>query len=231
MIMNVTVTRWRNVTADADSLGVAAYVKRGRNLLAAAALNPSLKPDVMDLAMRVSCTPERVERVPTHLNAESSLEATAQMPPSDLYALADDPQLKDIAPDVASLRTGGHGNDGMTPKLDPAVIRRAFGTPKPTLTHSYRPGLALSANLSRPDGVLQPYSGGKLGIEQPVLRGSGRPGGVPADRLDAYVPEWNRAAIENIFATHLEDWPALIRSLRTTADKRIAARTRSERLQ
>jgi hypothetical protein len=37
--------------------------------------------------------------------------------------------------------------------------------------------------------------------------------GVPASQLDGYVPEWNRAAIENIFATHLEDWPALLRSL------------------
>jgi hypothetical protein len=42
--------------------------------------------------------------------------------------------------------------------------------------------------------------------------------GIPANRLDAYVPQWNQAAIENIFATHLEDWPALIRSLNTTAD-------------
>ena len=37
--------------------------------------------------------------------------------------------------------------------------------------------------------------------------------GVPVAQLDAYVPEWNRTAIENIFATHLEDWPALLRSL------------------
>jgi aspartate/glutamate racemase len=41
--------------------------------------------------------------------------------------------------------------------------------------------------------------------------------GVPAGQLDAYVPEWNRAAIENIFATHLEDWPALLRSLEALA--------------
>ncbi len=39
--------------------------------------------------------------------------------------------------------------------------------------------------------------------------------GVPPSELDVYVPEWNRATIENIFATHLEDWPALLRSLHT----------------
>jgi hypothetical protein len=38
------------------------------------------------------------------------------------------------------------------------------------------------------------------------------------DRLDAYVPDWNRSTIENIFATHLEDWPSILRSLHTTAE-------------
>ena len=41
--------------------------------------------------------------------------------------------------------------------------------------------------------------------------------GLPVGMLDTYVPEWNRAAIENIFATHLEDWPALLRSLNALA--------------
>ena len=42
--------------------------------------------------------------------------------------------------------------------------------------------------------------------------------GIPAGQLDSYVPDWTRATIENIFATHLEDWPALLRSLRTVGD-------------
>jgi len=42
--------------------------------------------------------------------------------------------------------------------------------------------------------------------------------GVPVHELDAYVPEWNRSAIENIFATHLEDWPAVLRSLQTVGE-------------
>ena len=47
--------------------------------------------------------------------------------------------------------------------------------------------------------------------------------GIPASELDTYVPEWNRAAIENIFAANLEDWPALLRSLHTTADTVLGA--------
>jgi hypothetical protein len=29
------------------------------------------------------------------------------------------------------------------------------------------------------------------------------------------VPQWTRHTVEKIFATHLEDWPALLRSMRT----------------
>jgi hypothetical protein len=33
-------------------------------------------------------------------------------------------------------------------------------------------------------------------------------------QLNVVIPEWTRSTVERIFATHLEDWPALLRSLR-----------------
>jgi hypothetical protein len=33
------------------------------------------------------------------------------------------------------------------------------------------------------------------------------------------VPEWTQRTVERIFATHLEDWPALLRSLRLVGDE------------
>jgi len=39
------------------------------------------------------------------------------------------------------------------------------------------------------------------------------------------VPAWTRDTVERIFATHLEDWPALLRSLRLVGDEvRLKAR-------
>jgi hypothetical protein len=32
------------------------------------------------------------------------------------------------------------------------------------------------------------------------------------------VPEWTQLTVEKIFATHLEDWPALLRSLRLVGE-------------
>jgi len=33
------------------------------------------------------------------------------------------------------------------------------------------------------------------------------------------VPEWTQRTLEQIFATHLEDWPALLRSLNTIGEQ------------
>jgi hypothetical protein len=32
------------------------------------------------------------------------------------------------------------------------------------------------------------------------------------------IPAWTQQTVEKIFATHLEDWPALLRSLRLVGD-------------
>jgi hypothetical protein len=37
---------------------------------------------------------------------------------------------------------------------------------------------------------------------------------LPPAQLNISVPEWTRRAVERIFATHLEDWPAVLSSLR-----------------
>jgi hypothetical protein len=39
----------------------------------------------------------------------------------------------------------------------------------------------------------------------------------PAE-LNVLIPQWMRETVERIFATHLEDWPALLRSLRLVGD-------------
>ena len=40
----------------------------------------------------------------------------------------------------------------------------------------------------------------------------------PAD-MNVLVPEWTQRTLEQIFASHLEDWPALLRSLRVVGEQ------------
>jgi len=98
------------------------------------------------------------------------------------------------------------------------VISHAFGTPKPTLANSYSPELL---NL-RTFPTLMGYSSRILAEswESNLLYYAALADQLylaPA-QLNVLVPEWTRSTVERIFATHLEDWPALLRSLRMVGE-------------
>ncbi len=41
---------------------------------------------------------------------------------------------------------------------------------------------------------------------------------VQPSQLNLRIPEWTEKLVEHIFASHLEDWPAVLRSLRAVGD-------------
>jgi len=43
--------------------------------------------------------------------------------------------------------------------------------------------------------------------------------GIRPDQLNVLVPEWTQKVVERIFASHLEDWPALLKALRSVGDE------------
>jgi len=211
IIAGVTVNRWRDITP-AQIRWVALHLQRGRALLAMAALNAQVEARVLD-SLRAYLQPSSIEWIDDHLFVPGDFENTAaHVPSSVLYAIAADPALENIQPDLASLEiealAARHRAD-----LTPAAIGRAFGTPKPTLTHSYRPGLLYLRTFPALMGYSSRVLAESWESNNLYYAALADEAGVPAAKLDAYVPEWNRSAIENIFATHLEDWPALLRSL------------------
>ena len=92
-------------------------------------------------------------------------------------------------------------------------------TPKPMLSTSYQPELL---NL-RTFPTLMGYSSRILAEswESNLLYYAALADDVhmaPAE-LNLRVPEWTQQTVERIFATHLDDWPALLRSLRLVGDE------------
>ena len=99
-----------------------------------------------------------------------------------------------------------------------AAISRAFGTPKPTLAASYTPELL---NL-RTFPTLMGYSSRILAeswessnLYYAALADEMQ---LAPSQLNVVIPQWTQKTVERIFATHLEDWPALLRSLRLVGD-------------
>ena len=41
---------------------------------------------------------------------------------------------------------------------------------------------------------------------------------LPPAQLNVRIPEWTQKLVEQIFASHLEDWPAVLKSLRQVGD-------------
>jgi hypothetical protein len=212
MIVGVTVNRWRGITPE-QLRWVSLHVARGRALLAASALDPALAPRVMDCLLRY-LPPARVEWIDDNLRDSTFENIALQVPTSVLYSLAADPALRDASPDINSTEISTL-EASHNPELAPAAIARAFGTPKPTLTHSYRPGLLYLRTFPALMGYSSRILAESWESNNLYYAALADEVGVPASELDSYVPQWNREAIENIFATHLEDWPALLRSLQS----------------
>jgi len=212
MIADVTINRWRDVSSE-QVQWVGLNLNRGKSLLAEAALNADLKPRVLD-SLRRYLSPNRVEWIANHMQPSDFAQAIPQIPTSAIYAIAIDPALKDISPDSSSalLAQISARHDA---QLSPEAISRAFGTPKPTLTHSFQPGLLYLRTFPALMGFSSRILAESWESNNLYYAGLAYETGVPAAQLESYVPEWNRAAIENIFATHLEDWPAILRSLDT----------------
>lgn len=210
MIVDVTVNRWRNVTSE-QLRWVNLHLQRGRDLLVAAGLDAAAETRVLG-SMRRYEAPGRVELTAEKLHAGNFEQAILETPPSVLYAVADDASLANVAPDVASGELAKMAATN-NPAVAPAVISRVFGTPKPTLTHSYRPGLLYLRTFPALMGYSSRILAESWESDNLFFAALADETGVPVQHLDAYVPEWNRSAIENIFATHLEDWPAILRSL------------------
>jgi hypothetical protein len=215
ILVDTTIARWRDVNA-VQLRWVSLHLQRGRNLLASAALDRKLEPLILvSLARRE--TPARVEWLDDRLRSGQFAEAVSQVSPSVLYGLAGDPALKEADPDLVSSAIAEISNKDEA-QVAPSAIAARFGTPKPTLMHSYRPGLLELRTFPALMGYSSRILAESWESDNLYFAALADEAGVPLGDLDTLIPEWTRATVENIFATHLEDWPALLRSLYLVGD-------------
>src|SRR5439155_20013302 len=160
--------------------------------------------------------PERLKKLDSLLTAGDVRGAAENIVPSEMYLAADELAAKDqespIAGDIRKL--AAQAPDAVSARS----ISRICGSPKPTLANSYQPELL---NL-RTFPTLMGYSSRILAEswESNLLYYAALADEVhvrPA-QLNVLIPAWTQQTVERIFATHLEDWPALLRSLRLVGD-------------
>jgi hypothetical protein len=216
LILSATIQRWWNVTPS-QLHWVGLHMVYGETLLAEAALNPERRKIVVD-ALEQHAPPARVDKVEALVAAGHVKLAIENVMPSELFAVARDIMDSDKAGDSPLAAEIRREAAEAPQELNYPMISHTFGTPKPTLANSYSPELL---NL-RTFPTLMGYSSRILAEtwESNLLFYGALADQLylPPSQLNVLVPAWTRETVERIFATHLEDWPALLRSLRLVGD-------------
>lgn len=213
MIVNATASRWWRVTpAQMHLVGI--HMIYAESLAAGAAIEPGRRAAFLQLLDR-QAPPARLYKVESALAAGNVQAALDQIVPSELFAVANMSAATDMGDPLAlAIRNAAESNANLTLK----GLARAFGTPKPTLANSYVPDLLQLRSFP----TLMGYSSRIMAEtwESNLLFYAALADEVnmPPAQLNIAVKDWTRQTVERIFATHLEDWPALLRSLRSVGD-------------
>ncbi|HYO81195.1 MAG TPA: hypothetical protein VES20_07330 [Bryobacteraceae bacterium] len=227
MILMAKVPRWWNVTP-AQTQWISLHLNHAETLVAEASFNVERRREFLALLSR-HAPPARVRKVSDLLETGMVPEAVETVTPSEMYMVAADwlqrhPQDSSLS-GTAIRQLATEAAD----QVKAAAISRAFGTPKPTLTGSYMPELLSIRTFP----TLMGYSSRIMAEswESNLLYYAALAHDVylPPSHLNVVVPEWTQQTVERIFATHLEDWPALLRSLRMLGDD-VRTRARKQAL-
>jgi hypothetical protein len=218
LLVSATVPRWWRATP-AHTHWVMLHMDYGETLLAEAALNDARRQRVLAVLHRYAA-PVRVAEIDQLLRAGDVRGAVAKTTPAELFELARiSAGENDGEPLAVAIR---HIAWESPNEINYATISRLFGTPKPTLANSMSPQLL---NL-RTFPALMGYSSRILAEswESDLLYYAAISDqlNMSPSQLNLMIPYWTQQTIEGIFATHLEDWPALLRSLRSVGDEALA---------
>jgi hypothetical protein len=220
LLTSAVVPRWWGIS-QTELHAVALYQVAGEELLDGAQQNEGLRNQVMTiLSDRMS--PQRMEFVEQALHAGHATELYLQLMPADTFYLAAEyrrrfPDRKD------SFGAAGAELESLAQSHPEEVslerLSRDFGVPHPALEQNYARQLL---NL-QPFPAFMGYSSRFLAESWDSnnlywARLADEKGYSPV-LLNRLVPELTRRMVEKIFATDLEDWPALLRAARETGDE------------
>ena len=220
LLTNAVVPRWWRVTPN-ELHAVTLYQRCGEELLAAAADNRPLREKLMDILSN-RLYPESLQHVEESLGKGSVSEALAALLPAETFFLA--AEFRNQYPEeAASWGAAGRELEQLSrqfpDQVSPERISSDFGVPHPVLAHTYATELlglkpfpsfiGYSSQLMAESWESNNLYWARLAEEK---------GYAPA-MLNELVPALTLRMVEKLFATHLEDWPAILRAMRGTGEE------------
>jgi hypothetical protein len=213
--------RWWNVSQE-EMHAAALYQRFGEELLIASASNPQLREKVLGiLAERVS--PGHLEQASEGLRHPESVAALVpQMLPAETFFLAAEFRSK-FPGEVPPGGDAGRELEGLARKnpsdASQERLSKDFGMPHPALAQSNSCTL-LNTGIFPPSGAYEGRLFGESWESSNLYwaRLADEKGYAPV-MLNILVPDLTRRMIANIFATDIDDWPALLRAMQETGDQ------------
>jgi hypothetical protein len=217
LMTGAILPRWWHVSGN-ELHAVTLYQKFGEQLVSAAATDPQLRDKVMGI-FSGRMLPRRFEQVEEDLSQSRSSAALNRMTPADTFCLAVefrrkfpslDPEGGDAKKELDRLA------EHFPKEVSWERLSEDFGVPHPALANTD----ALSLINVKPFPTYLGYSSRLLAEswESNNLYWArlADEKGYPPVMLNLLVPQLTYRMVENIAATYLDDWPALLRSLRVT---------------
>jgi hypothetical protein len=219
LLISAVLPRWWNVTPN-ELHAVTLYQLTGEELLAASADNVKLRARVMAI-LSDRLLPRRSEQIEQALRSAQASKVLADLTPADTFYLTVEFE-RSYPEEAISYGAAGQELQNLRRRHPEEVswerLSQDFGVPHPALSHTYARELlnlpplpALSGFASRLLAESWDSSNlywARLADEQ----------GYPPVELNQLVPELTRQMVEKIFASDLEDWPAILRALRETGE-------------
>jgi len=220
LMTSAILPRWWNVTRN-ELHAVTLYQRTGEELIEAAAENEKIRPTVMGI-LSDRMLPQRSEQVEKALRQGHAEEALAQTAPAETLFLAAEFRRKSPG-EMSHWGAAGKELEDLAVRFPSEVswerISMDFGVPHPALAQSY----ALELLNVKPFPSFLGYSSRLLAeswdsnnLYWARLADEMNYSPVMLNRL---VPELTRRMVEQTFATHLEDWSAVLRAMRETGDE------------
>jgi len=220
LLTNAIVPRWWRVTQN-ELHAVALYQQTGEELLVDSVHNEDLRKKVMSI-LDERMTSQISERVEQALCADRLAEILPQLLSADTFWLALEYRRR-FPEQTDSLGPAGRELESLSQRYPEEVnserLSRDFGVPHAILEQSYRcdlmnlaPFPAFAGHSSRL--FAESWDSSNLYW----VRLADEKGYSPV-MLNQLVPELTRRMVEKIFATDIEDWPALWRATRETGDE------------
>lgn len=218
VLVGAVQPRWWSITPQ-ELHAAALYQRAGEELLTAAAGNAELRAKVLGI-LAVSMDPRRLETTQQDLmHAGQADDAVNLLTPAEKFELA--AQFRaEYSPEKAAWGPAGRELDTLVSQ-DPGDtsterLSRDFGTPHPTLEQTNACSILDMKPLPAFGGPPNRLIGESWESTNLYWARIADEMGYPPVMLNLLVPELSRQMVSRIFATDLEDWPALLRAMRET---------------